>query len=941
MSPARNPFPLRPRPLAALACWLLLASSGIARAQPEDAPADASPASPAVSPDEAIESYLADRGLLDVLAAHLRARLNQGPRDEQLKTADLLGKLYVKMLGATTDPAARQRLEALSRDLLAKVPEANSYDLRLDLAKATYLQVEEIVEKDRLRLATDDEKAEAGRVLRQVSPTFEDMGNRLNRRVEQLERRESVAKESDLEAIRAELADARRLRSLAKYYSGWSDYYTALLNNQPNLCRKALEDFGSLLNAVPGKPASIERSPKSLLRYEHVARAALACGLCNAMLGNDVEAMRWIDMVETAEGVPKVVQDQLFSRRVIVAAATQRWADLELAVRRRRTSPDGSDVNVPLSLADARLVAVLSLEAIKDPGVRPGLKAEAEKIAQIAMGDLVVKGEVGHVLDLVKQFGTAPIGSEGFIVTYVRALQAYDRARDLHKTHLQGDATIDDPAAAPEVINEYRQAADLLHSAAESSDSKRFPQERVRALIREGLARFYAADFVPAATVFQSAADGAPADLRRDALWYAVVALDKAVDSGKPSAVPARDAVATLYLKEFPSTENAAKLLLRQTRTEALSETQSLDILLKVPPESPLYAASRRQACRLLYLAFKRAPDAQRDFAALRFADLAEPLLKSDHTRALADRDAEGKDAAESVVLRARQLADALLGMNAPDVTRAQSALDALDSAAAYQGIDTAPIADELAFRRLQIALANGDSLTSEKLIGQLRASDGPFASIADRVLYRRSLQLWKQSPTDPIHARDVVRHGQRVLAEADKKGLSDAATVSVRDSVADAAAFLATQQHDTLMRDLAISLDKAQLAAGLRTASSLHRLGILLEDQGDIAGSLAAWQELVGGLQAGTEPWFEARYNAIRLLGKSDPAAALEALNQHKVLYPQIGPGPWKDRYEELERALKVAPPPAQKPEPSGPAPAPSPAAPAPAGTPAAGGGK
>lgn len=871
-------------------------------------PADPEPV--AITSDEVVEAYLADRGLLEVLAAHLRAKLSAGSREEQLQNAELLGKLYVKMLGAATTTEARQRLEGLSRDLLSKVPEANSFDLRLDLAKATYLQVEEVVEKDRLRLATDADKAEAGRVLRQVGPIFEEIGNKLNRRVEQLEHKESTARESDLEGLRAELADGRRLRSLAKYYSGWAAYYTAVLTNQPKLANRALEDFGALLNSVPGKPASIERTPKSLLRYEHVARAALACALCNALLGNDVEAMRWLDMVEQAEGVPQVVQDQLFSRRVIVAASTQRWADVELAVRRRR-APSAGGPDMPLSLADARLVAVLSLEAVQDPAVRPGLKAEAEKIAQVALGDLVVKGEVGHVLDLVKQFGTAPIGSEGFIVTYVRALQAYDRAREMHKGSLKEPATIDDPASTPEVINEYREAGDLLASAAASSDAGHFPQEKIKAMIREGLARFYAGDFMAAAKTFQTAADGAPVDLRKDGLWYAVVAMDKAVDAGKPSAVPARDAVATLYLKEFPGTENAAKLLLRQTRTEALSDAAAMDILLKVPTESPLYAAARRQACRLLYEAFKRAPESQKDFAALRFADLAEPLLKADHTRALGDRDATGKEAAESVVLRARQLADALLGMNSPDVVRATAAMDALDSAAAYQGLDLRPIGDELSFRRLQIALANGDSMGAEKLIGELRASNGQFSAIADRVLYRRSLRLWKQAPSDAAQARDVVRHGQRVLAESERKGLADQATVSVRDSVAEAAAFLAVQQHDALMRDLAISLDKAQLEAGYRTVASLHRLAVLMEDLGDNAASLAAWQELLTGLEAGSEPWFEARYNSIRLLGKRDPAGALDAIAQHKVLYPQIGPGDWKSKFEMLEASLRAAPQP------------------------------
>ncbi|MFA6046542.1 MAG: hypothetical protein WC718_16275 [Phycisphaerales bacterium] len=891
---------------------------------------DATPEPAAATGDEVVEAYLADRGLLEVLGAHLRAKLSVGPRDEQLKNAELLGKLYVKMLSTASTTESRQRLEALSRDLLSKVPESNSFDLRLDLAKATYLQVEEVVEKDRLRLATDADKAEASRVLRQVGPIFEEIGNKIGRRVDQLEKKESVAKENDLEGIRAELADGRRLKSLAKYYSGWAGYYTAVLTKQPKLAFRALEDFGAILNAVPGKPASIERTPKSLLRYEHVARAALACGLCNALLGNDVEAMRWLDVVEQGEGVPQSVQDQIFSRRVIVAATTQRWADVELAVRHRRTPSDGGP-DVPLSLADARLVAVLALEALQDPAVRPGLKAEAEKIAQVALGDLVVKGEVGHVLDLVKQFGTAPIGSEGFIVTYVRALQSYDRARELHKANLKGDATIDDPATTAEVVNEYRQAGDLLGSAASSSDAGRFPQEKIKAMIRQGLAQFYAGDLVAAAETFQKAADGAPADLRRDALWYGVVALDKAVDTGKPSAVQARDAVATLYLKEFPSTENAAKLLLRQTRTEALSDAAAMDILLKVPVESPLYAASRRQACRLLYQAYKRAPDSQRDFAALRFADLAEPLMKADHTRALGERDAAGKEAADSVVLRARQLADALLGMNSPDVARAEAAMDALDTAAAFQGVDVRPIGDELIFRRLQIALAKGDSLGAEKLIGELRATNGQFSSIADRVLYRRSLRLWKQAPSDVAQARDVVRHGQRVLAESERKAVSDAATVSVRDSVAEAAAFLAVEHHDGLMRDLAISLDKAQLEAGYRTAASLHRLAILMEDQGDTAASLAAWQELVTGLEAGSEPWFEARYNAIRLLGKTDPTAALDAIAQHKVLYPQVGPGQWKERFETLEASLRAAPVPVP---PSTPAASPPVSPPAPTGT-------
>src|SRR5205814_606714 len=100
----------------------------------------------------------------------------QGSQEERTHAAELLGKLYVRMLATATTPQARQILEEKARELL-KIPEADSFELRIDLAKATYLKVEEAVEKDRLRLTSSDEKAEAERVLRSVGPIFKEIGN--------------------------------------------------------------------------------------------------------------------------------------------------------------------------------------------------------------------------------------------------------------------------------------------------------------------------------------------------------------------------------------------------------------------------------------------------------------------------------------------------------------------------------------------------------------------------------------------------------------------------------------------------------------------------------------------------------------------------------------------------------------------------------------------
>jgi hypothetical protein len=64
---------------------------------------------------------------------------------------------------------------------------------------------------------------------------------------------------------------------------------------------------------------------------------------------------------------------------------------------------------------------------------------------------------------------------------------------------------------------------------------------------------------------------------------------------------------------------------------------------------------------------------------------------------------------------------------------------------------------------------------------------------------------------------------------------------VAVRDSVAEAAAAVWRVAKDNDMRALAIRLDREQLEAGQRTASSLRRLGELMESTGDNAAALDA----------------------------------------------------------------------------------------------------
>lgn len=870
----------------------------------ENTPAIATNGSKSVTDQsDPVATYLEQQRLYEVLAAHLRARIQETAGVSRVILAERLGKLYARMLGQVPDAARRERLEQLSRDLMRDVPDADSSELRLNLAKASYLRVEEIAERTRLKLANDAETDEARIVLRTLGTTFIDLAKRLDTQVKLLERREATAHDQDLEDLRGKLSDTRRLHSLARYYAGWSNYYDALLNSSAPQALRAMEEFGVLLNAAPNQPATVDRVPKQLLRFEHIARAALGCALSASLRGEHVEAIRWIDLLNQADDLPLSVSEQIFTREILVYAAAQRWSDVEMRVRQRRGVESGTAIK-RLTPVEARFVAVVALEYGGQAVRSPRLTEMAQGVAATAMSDLVSQKQIGQVLDLVQRFGTSSLGSDGFIVLYVRGIRAYEEARAAHR---EAPGNPDEPSKDAALVNMYQQAAGILESTLGAGDSKEFPAERVRTRTRAGLSKFYAGDFVNAVSAFTQAVEEATSvDLRRDALWYAIATLDYAIEQGAKSNVTERDRLAVVYLKEFPDSENAARLLMRQTSAQGMTDAQVVEVLLKLPPESPLYRAARRQASTILYKIYRRAKGNDRDFAALRFTQIAEELLRTEQTIALGGVDEAAKQAGNAVILRARQLADALLSVSGPDPDKAEACLVAIETVSAYQAIDTAQIHGEVQFRRLQIAVIRGDEAAITSFVDSLRGTGGTYADAADRLLFRRGQRLLVVSPNDARAARDVVRFGTRIL---EHMGGTSATAPTVRDAIAGAAAVIWEAEADVSMRALGLAMERDQAKAGVRTLVSLRRHAKLAEATGEIEEAGRAWSEISIGVDTASLAWFEARYESMRLLAKIDSNKARAALDQHEVLYPELGPLPWNEKFRALRQVLGVSP--------------------------------
>jgi len=441
---------------------------------------------------------------------------------------------------------------------------------------------------------------------------------------------------------------------------------------------------------------------------------------------------------------------------------------------------------------------VVTLEAQDDPNLPRSAREIVQSLADSAMTDLITLGEVRQVQDLVSKFGSAHLGGEGFIVQYIRGLQTYDRAREAHTAT---GKSVEEPSADDAVRNLYREAAASLQISVNAPDAARYAEERANAGLLLGLSRFYAGDLQEAADrfeeTFQAAGGGTgqssgPAAKRsEDALWLAIVSLDKAVEGGKGSLKDRLDRLSTLYLRTYPKSDRAAKLLLRQAGL--VSEDKAVAVLLGVSKESPLYESARRQAAMLLYGMYRRSTGNDRDFAALRFAEVSEELLRIDGRKLSEGSEAERAEATNQVLVRVRQVLDAVLGMSAPDLDRAEHAFQLLDSIVAESGLDLKKVDDEITYRRLQVALARGRLEDITRDLDHLHALGGRFSDSADRLMYKRALATLGGANPPPTAAEDVVRYGRRVMDQfgRDAKALADPAVFALHNAVSDAAARL------------------------------------------------------------------------------------------------------------------------------------------------------
>ncbi len=823
----------------------------------------------AVAQSDATESFLTEHGMDRYAETYLRSRLDRAAGSERDRLLERLGAYYADRLAQVEDADERARLLDAAREMTESAQADELAGLRLAIAIARYRPAEEIAERHRLLLATDEERDRAIALLEESAVAFSRLGEQLERDVLYLERRQRAESARDPGSALPELGEAIRNRSLAKFYAGWSMIYLASLTDAPP--RGALEQFAWVLD-TPDETPSLERLPRSLLRYDHVARSAIGVAASLSLSDEHRAAIDWFDAIEPEVATQQPVLAQLISRRIEALARAERWEDLRALARSDMlTRSSGS--------ARARLLAVVALRARAGEAGRGSTRLALEDIAGSALAELVRQGELSHVVDLSARFGKLPLDGRGFTVDFVIGSELFAEAR---RAHADGNGDTGQPATSVAVRGLYENAAKRLAQAVDSDDADAFPRERARAAFEAAACLYYADQLAAAAAGFVHAETLAVEDDQRErALWMAFVTADLLAARGG-IATPDRSTLARRYLTEHPSGPRAATMLLRTLGAELIPEAQAVRILRDVPEGDPISALAKRELARLLYRRVRGVQGIARVETAAEFLDLALGQLRMQN-------DQPGAPSAESRSHLARQILDVALLLDPPERTIARETLAMLDDAG--QDSDS----DEITLRRVQLALADGHPSEARAHTRSFKDADSRFAIAAARIVWASSLEEWERNPSAPT-ARAVI---------ADARPFLETETL---DPVSSAAAWLWDRTADEQSRDLAIEIDRRVIGSGLYTESSLIRLARLAESAAYMSVATEAWLSLLSAREDGTPEWFEARYESLRLIAAEDPHRARLIFDQLAAIYPSLGTDPWTTRLRELDRKLPAA---------------------------------
>ena len=852
---------------------------------------------PSARGDELLE-YLEARGLDSLAAERIEALARAAEPADRGQFLDRLADLFSRMLDASPGGEATERLLVRAEKLNASLSAARADRLQVSIARTRYRGAAQAVEAIRAGIEADAQGA--AKTLSEQAALLLAVAERADKRATDIDRRLERADGVSRDLLVQSMNEERGVAGQARYLAAWSLLYRGIVARSSADLGQAERLFIDMLGGRDGVLTPREVS-EDLRSDESFASAVLGLALVKARTGGFAESTRWLALLETPNTFA-AVRDNIGGWRMVAALDALSFKDARTALAALVGRDDMANW--------ARVAAARSIED-------GGSDAEGRALLREALAQLAAARDLGAVRALVARYGDMILGedAEGFVPRYIRAVRFYDESQQRVEA-AQGDS---ERLAAAELIDAARRAADALGSALAAADVAAYPEAASACRWMQAWSLRAAGDLAAAAELFEAVAKVAVGARAEESARMAIACLDEARAATREAAERSKlDAqlVARIeaFLARFPSSEYVPELLVRMVAARPAPEATDVDALLAIERESPQWLASRRQAAAALYRMFRGGTEPRVETGRRYLAVLAE----------LPVDEANGLPASSASI--ARQALEVTLAPEMREVAVAARLLESLDRAAAAGAFDRREAEEELAYRRLQLAMYSDRWADVEAALAPFESPEATelWAEAALRLAVRgaeeRRRAAKEDAPERGGYVATIVRAVDAILARAGGVDAAIGAKAEGEPGVLQSTRGLARIGLEARVELLRSSSDKDQGIAGLRIAeallaisprdaSLLRATAVCAEAAGELDRAAEALRTLAGGLTPRTNAWFEAKVDQIRVLARLDPARARAVLSQYRALYPDLGPPKVRDRLLEIERELPPEP--------------------------------
>ncbi len=834
-------------------------------------------ASRPVVAQDSVATWLEDAGLQRLLVRRLEQELESarsGP--DRTAIAQSLAETYASLLESMPPGPRRDELETRGRSVLGMIDRKEGDPLRLALLRSSYSAATRQCELHRLVLDTPDSIESLSERLSTIASELSEVRMRLARTELALERRINRTRGIQAQILGAR-SDTLGLRiAQATYLEAWSRAYLAWMNDDRAEALESQKLFGQILATGDAFPAPADISI-DLRSNEIYAESILGIAFAKSMTDSTATVRIWLELLDSIETAPYVRATLPYWRFALLADTGAYGEVLELL----RALPEDAPVSW------LRLAAVLGLGS--DQVVPASRTLGTEAVALLA-----ARGELAQVVDLSERFNLSDMERDGFALHYVSGVCLYDDARVAVES---GDSD-----AARSI---YRAALDDLDAALAEPDRDDFEDAVPGVIAMRAWCLHELGRLDQASIMFEEAASLHSGMDAGNYLWMAITALDKLEQAGDADGfmLDRRARLIERFLADHPAHPSAPNALLRRFASIENPTLEDAEILVMVPATSAMGARAHQQGVQMLYRIYNRGSAEERLQAGARFIEVV-PVPRFDPQ--------DSEEQIQVGILRVRQLLDVSLNKKIAALEVARDAIAAIDLGVVSGVLEIGGKERELDYRRMCLALLEGDVSEAIHVFGLLEGGDDDWTQVAARTLYNAAQVALFDVDSTPGDARtqygiDAIRRSALVLLgeEPANADFSQERLFRIGRTLALAERRAWESNRDVQALERAHALHLALVDVRERDRRILEGLAWSAEQSGDEERALAALRTLVSGSPVDSEDWYRHKHELVRLLVQVDSGRAREVLDQHLVLHPDYGPEPWGDRFRALHESL------------------------------------